>query len=135
MPKSIQQTVRLPASPAELFDSYLDPKRHAAITGHPVTISTKPGSEFRAFDGMLSGRIVAVIPKRLVVQTWRSGKWKEKDADSSLILAFSGDPGYGQIDLVHVNVADKDVQGVTEGWEKFYWAPWRKFLGQFLGQP
>ena len=130
MPKSIQQTVRLPASPAELFDSYLDPKRHAAITGHPVTISTKPGSEFRAFDGMLSGRIVAVIPKRLVVQTWRSGKWKEKDADSILILAFSGDPGYGQIDLVHVNVADNDVQGVTEGWEKFYWAPWRRFLGQ-----
>jgi len=130
MPKSIQQTVRLPASPAELFDSYLDPKRHAAITGHPVTISTKPGSEFRAFDGMLSGRIVAVIPKRLVVQTWRSGKWKEKDADSILILAFSGDPGYGQIDLIHVNVTDHDVQGVTEGWEKFYWAPWRRFLGQ-----
>jgi len=29
-----------------------------------------------------------------------------------------------------VNVADHDVQGVTEGWEKYYWAPWRKFLGQ-----
>jgi len=130
MPKTIQQTVRFPASPEELFDSYLDPGRHATITGHPVTISTKPGSEFRAFDGMLSGRIVAVVPKRLVVQTWRSGQWKKKDADSILILAFSGDPGYGQIDLVHVNIADQDVQGVTEGWEKFYWAPWRKFLGQ-----
>src|SRR6266850_1690435 len=114
MPKTIQQTVRFAASPEELFDSYLDPGRHATITGHPVTISTKPGSEFRAFDGMLSGRIVAVVPKRLVVQTWRSGQWKKKDADSILILAFSGDPGYGQIDLVHVNIADQDVQGVTE---------------------
>ena len=130
MPKTIQQTVRFPASPEELFDSYLDPRRHAVITGHPVTISTKPGSKFRAFDGMLSGRIVAVIPKRLVVQTWRSGKWEKQDADSILILAFSGDPGYGQIDLIHVNVADHDVQGVTEGWEKSYWALWRRFLGQ-----
>ena len=33
MPKTIQQTVRFPAPPEELFDSYLDPARHAAMTG------------------------------------------------------------------------------------------------------
>jgi activator of HSP90 ATPase len=130
MPKTIQQSVRLPASPDDLFDSWLDPARHAAITGQPVTISAKPGGEFRAFDGQLSGRIVAVIPKRLIVQTWRSQKWTKQDPDSILVLTFSGDRGYGQIDLVHVNVADHDFQGVTEGWEKFYWGPWRRFLGQ-----
>ncbi len=130
MPKTIQQSVRFPVSPDELFDSYLDPERHAAITGHPVEIAARPGSEFRAFDGMLSGRIVAVIPKRLIVQTWRAYHWKKEDADSILVLVFSGDPGYGQIDLVHVDVADHDFQGVTEGWEKYYWAPWRRFLGQ-----
>ena len=37
---------------------------------------------------------------------------------------------YGQIDLVHVNVADHDFEDVSKGWEKYYWAPWRKFLGQ-----
>ena len=129
MPKTIQQTVRFPAPPEELFDSYLDPERHAAITGHPVRIAAQPGSEFRAFDGMLSGRIVAVVPKRLIVQTWRAHHWTTEDPDSILILAFSGDRGYGQIDLVHVDVADHDAQGVTEGWEKYYWAPWRRFLG------
>ena len=130
MPKTIQQTVRLPAPPGELFDSYLDPKRHGAITGLAVTIGARPGSEFRAFDGMLSGRIVAVVPKRLIVQTWRSTKWRREDSDSVLVLAFSGDPGFGQIDLVHVNVADGDARDVEEGWEKYYWAPWRRFLGQ-----
>ncbi len=130
MPKTIQQTVRFAAPPDELFDSYLDPARHAAITGHPVQIATRPGGEFRAFDGMLSGRIVAVIPKRLIVQTWRSSHWKKEDADSILVLAFSGDRGYGQVDLVHMQVADHDFEGVTEGWETYYWAPWRRFLGQ-----
>jgi len=129
MPKTIQQTVRFPAPPEELFDSYLDPARHAAMTGQPAQISARPGGEFRAFDGRLSGRIVAVIPKRLIVQTWRAHHWTKEDADSILVLAFSGDRGYGQIDLIHVNVADHDVQGVTEGWEKYYWAPWRRFLG------
>jgi len=130
VPKTIRQTVRFPAPPDDLFDSYLDPARHAAITGHPVEISTHPGAEFRAFDGRLSGRIVAVIPKRLIVQLWRSSQWKTEDPDSVLILAFSGDRGYGQIDLVHVNVADHDAKDVTDGWERYYWAPWRRSLGQ-----
>jgi len=129
-PRDIRQTVRLPASPDDLFDSYLDPERHAAITGQPVQISPKPGSEFRAFDGALSGRVVAVVPKRLIVQTWRASHWKKEDVDSVLVLAFSGDRAYGQIDLVHVNVADHDFKDVSEGWEKYYWAPWRKHLGQ-----
>jgi len=73
---------------------------------------------------------VAVVPKRLIVQTWRASQWKNEDIDSVLVLGFSGDRAYGQIDLVHVNVADHDLQGVSEGWEKYYWAPWRKYLGQ-----
>jgi activator of HSP90 ATPase len=130
VPKTLQQTVRLPAPADELFDSYLDPRRHAAITGQAVRIAAAPGSEFSAFDGMLSGRIVAVVPKRLIVQTWRSGKWTKMDADSVLVLTFSGDRAYGQIDLVHVNVADHDFEDVSDGWEKYYWTPWRRFLGQ-----
>jgi hypothetical protein len=31
----------------------------------------------------------------------------------------------GRVELVHVNVADQDVQ---EGWEKYYWTPWLKYL-------
>ena len=33
MPKTIQQTVTLPAPAEELYRMYVDPKRHAAITG------------------------------------------------------------------------------------------------------
>ena len=121
-PRDIRQTVRLPASPDKLFESYLDPARHAAISGQPVHIAPEPGGEFRAFDGVISGRIVALVPKRLIVQTWRASHWKKDDIDSVLVLAFSGDRAYGQIDLVHVNVADHDF--------KDYWTPWRKYLGQ-----
>jgi uncharacterized protein YndB with AHSA1/START domain len=28
----------------------------------------------------------------------------------------------------HANVADHDLDGVTEGWSKFYWDPWRAYL-------
>jgi activator of HSP90 ATPase len=128
MPKTVQQTAVLPASPDRLFDMYLDPKQHAAITGADVSISSQPGAEFKAFNGMLSGRVLAITPKRMIVQTWRSSNWRADDLDSILILTFDHDSAGGRIELAHVNVPDHDYDGVNEGWEKFYWTPWRRYL-------
>jgi activator of HSP90 ATPase len=67
VPKTIQQSVMLPAPAPELYRMYLDPRRHAAITGAPVRIGSKPGSAFRAFGGALSGKMLYTRPGRLIV--------------------------------------------------------------------
>jgi len=128
MPRTIQQAAVFPASPDRLFDMYLDPAAHAAFTGSPVTISSKAGAEFQAFDGMISGTILQIVPKRLIVQSWRASSWKREEMDSTLILTFWADEAGGRIELVHVNVADHDFAGVSQGWEKYYWSPWREYL-------
>lgn len=124
----IYQTVTLPASAEALFDMYLDPARHAAITGQPVVIGEDSGAEFRAFGDMLSGTMLHVVRPRLIVQSWRSVIFNAEDRDSTLILSFADQDGRGCIDLVHLDVPDHDYDGVTEGWEKFYWTPWREYL-------
>ena len=128
MSKTIQIAAALPAAPDRLFDMYLDAHEHAAFTGAPVTISAAPGAPFRAFSGVLTGTILQVVPKRLIVQSWRSPHWTESDLDSTLILTFLPDPEGGRIELVHVNIVDQDFAGVSHGWEKFYWTPWRDYL-------
>ena len=128
MPKTIQQSVTLPAAAADLYRMYLSPRTHAAIIGAPVKISAKPGSAFRAFGGALSGKMLHARPGRMIVQTWRSTNFGRKDLDSILVLRFSSRGKSGRIELVHVNVADRDVRGVTEGWKKYYWTPWRAYL-------
>ena len=130
MPKLVQQSVTLPAPPERLYDIYLDPSLHAEFTGAPVTIGSTPGAEFRAFGDMLSGRMLHTAPKRMIVQSWRAFHWKPEDLDSILILTFWPDPAGGRIDLMHVNVADHDVEGVSEGWKKYYWDPWRAYLSK-----
>ena len=130
MPKLVQQSVPLPAPQERLYDMYLDPSLHAEFTGAPVTIGGTPGAEFRAFGDMLLGRMLHTVPKRMIVQSWRAFHWKPEDLDSILILTFWPDAAGGRIDLMHVNVADHDVDGVTEGWKKFYWDPWRAYLSK-----
>jgi len=128
MGKDIQQSIELPASPEILFEMYVDAKQHSAFTGSEVTVSREPGSPFSAFGGALSGRMVATVPGSLVVQTWRSTNFAADDPDSILVLAFSKAASGGRIDLVHTGVADRDYEGVNEGWRKYYWDPWRTFL-------
>jgi activator of HSP90 ATPase len=128
MPKTIQQSVTLRATADDLYRTYLNPKRHAAITGAPVKISARPGSPFRAFNGALSGKMLFTRPGQMIVQSWRSTGFGRKDLDSILVLTFGSRGKSGRIRLVHVNVADRDARGVTEGWKKYYWRPWQAYL-------
>ena len=128
MSRTIHLAASLPAPPERLFDMYLDADAHAAFTGSPVTISPTPGAPFRAFGGVLSGTILQVVPKRLIVQSWRSPHWGPADLDSTLILTFVPEQGGGRIELAQINVVETDFAGVSHGWEKFYWTPWRAYL-------
>lgn len=128
MPRTIIMAASLPATPDRLFDMYLNAAEHAAFTGLPVTLEPHAGGVFRAFDGMLSGKILHIEPKTLVVQTWRSVNWPLTAMDSVLTLSFWPAEDGTRIELVHVNVPEEDFAGVSRGWETYYWAPWRKYL-------
>jgi len=109
---------------------YLDPKQHAAFTGAAVKIAARPGAPFVAFGGALSGTILQVVPNRLIVQAWRSTNFAKHDLDSTLVLSFWPKGRGARIELTHVNIADSDFAGVSEGWSKYYWAPWRTYLAR-----
>jgi len=130
MARAIQQSVTLKASPQKLFNAFLDSKLHSAITGAPAKVSRKVGGRFTAHGGALRGKNLLIVPGKLVVQAWRSTNFKASDPDSVLILQFSSAPGGGRIDLTHVGVAPQDLRGVTLGWPKYYWKPWKKYLAK-----
>ncbi len=124
----IFQTVVLPASAETLFEMYLDPNSHQAITGAPVAIGNERGAPFEAFNGSLTGTTLEVVKPTLIVQSWRSTEFKDTDPDSTLILSFTPKGNEGRIDLIHLDVPDQDYDGVNEGWEKYYWDPWRDHI-------
>jgi activator of HSP90 ATPase len=130
MPRTILQAVHLPAPPARLYAQYLNSSTHATITGAQARVTAKPGSAFSAFGGTLSGRILHLVSRRLIVQAWRASHWPKSDVDSTLILSFHPEKGGGRIELTHVDVPEHDFAGVSEGWEKYYWAPWRAYLSR-----
>lgn len=128
MPKNLLLAASFAAAPDRLFDMYLDAPTHSAFTGATVVIEPRAGTAFSAFDGILSGRLLHVEPKRLIVQSWRSQNWPTAAVDSILVLSFVEQPDGARIELAQINVPEEDYAGVSQGWEKYYWTPWRAYL-------
>lgn len=128
MSHTLSIAVDLPATPAQLYRMYINPKLHGAITGFPVKIAARAGARFEAFGGAISGTMLQFVPKRLIVQSWRSTHFGKRDVDSTLVLSFLPHRKGGRIMLTHVNVAERDFGGVSDGWAKYYFVPWRAYL-------
>ena len=62
------------------------------------------------------------------MQTWRSTHFSGDDIDSVLVLSFLPEKEGARIELAQINVSDNDFAGVSHGWEKYYWTPWRAYL-------
>lgn len=128
MTRAIQQRVKFKASAARLFKLYMDSGQHTAATHAKALVSQEVGGRFSAFGGMITGKMLAIVPNHMIVQAWRAKHWKKTDLDSTLVLTFRETKQGTQIDLVHVNVPDHDHKGVRNGWAKYYWRPWRAYL-------
>ena len=125
----IEQSVSFSATPAKLYELFMDSAKHSAATGMPAKVSRKVGGKWSAFGGMILGKNLVLIPNRRIVQAWRSSEWKKADPDSLLVVGFEKAAGSDTtVHLVHVGVPSYDHQGVTQGWVKFYWDPWKVYL-------
>jgi activator of HSP90 ATPase len=128
MKPPIEQSVKFPCSPQALFEMYMDSAQHSASTGARAQITRRAGGRFTAFDGALNGRNLLIVPNRMIVQAWRSTAFKQDDPDSILVLEFSKVAGGAKVHMVHVNVPPQDHHGVSKGWPKYYWKPWKAYL-------
>ena len=104
--------------------------RALGVHRRAAVVEPRAGTDFSAFGGVLTGRLLHVEPKRLIAQTWRSTNFPASAIDSVLVLTFWKQADGVRIELVQVNVADEDFAGVCQGWEKYYWTPWRDYLSR-----
>lgn len=130
MARVIRSSATYPkATPAKLYELFMDSAKHTAATGMPAKISAKVGGNWSAFGGMILGKSLFLIPDRMIVQTWRFSEWKKADPDSILVASFEKSVNGGaRVELIHVGVPEYDHEGVTKGWVKFYWEPWKEYL-------
>ena len=126
--KTILQKVKFKAAPKELYEIFLDPKKHSQATGAKATGSDKVGGTFTAWNGYIKAKTLALVPGRLIVQSWRASSFKKGDPDSVLVLTFEKAPGGALLTMTHTAVPDHKASDFKTGWYESYWEPIREYL-------
>lgn len=125
---TIRQKVSVPASPEEVYQAFVDPKKHTAFTGSKATSNPKVGGRFTAWDGYISGKNVELERGKRIVQEWVTTEWPKNYPPSRLELTFEEAKGGTEISMVHSNVPAEQKEELKEGWAESYWKPLKDYF-------
>jgi activator of HSP90 ATPase len=117
----------IPASPREIYDAWLDGRRHSAMTGARATASTRVGGRFSAWDGYASGRNLELDPGRRIVQSWRTTDFAASDPDSTVTVTLAPATGGTKVTLVHAGLTGDGADYKT-GWRDYYFTPMKAYF-------
>lgn len=129
MPKTIYQKVVFRSTKTkDLYDLYMDSKKHSLATGAAASISPKERGRFSAHDNYIKGKNFQLLKNRLIVQSWRAADWNKNDVDSTFIICLEQKGNDALLYVTHANVPDNEYDSIKNGWHEYYWKPWKKFL-------
>jgi len=130
MAKTIIQKIVFKNLPiATLYNTYMNAKEHSASVGVIAKIQNKQGAKFSAHDSYVT-REKSSTNQGQIVQSWRASDWSKSDVDSTFILLLEQMGNNSIITMVHANVLDRHFAGVKEGWDDYYWKPWKKYFAE-----
>jgi uncharacterized protein YndB with AHSA1/START domain len=137
--ESIHHEVFLSASPQRVYESLTDPEQFqkvtmlsAAVTSGMVKsgsaqISKDVGGTFSLFGGVISGRIIELMPNERIVQAWRAADWPPGVYSIARFELRSNGKGTKLV-FDHTGFPAGAAQHLAEGWKGNYWEPLNEAL-------
>lgn len=125
---TIKQNVVVPASPDEVYETFLDAEKHSAFTGSKATCNPKVGGKFTAWDGYISGKNLELEKGKKIVQEWITTAWPPGYPPSRLELTLKKVKEGTEISMSHSNVPAEQADDYEQGWTNFYWNPLRDYF-------
>jgi uncharacterized protein YdhG (YjbR/CyaY superfamily)/uncharacterized protein YndB with AHSA1/START domain len=130
---TIEQAVFFEATPEEVYDALLDPKKHSQFTGSPAATNSKKGATFTAWEGYITGKNLELVKGKRIVQDWRTTEFPDYYPFSRLELTLKAKKGGTELKMVHSKVPADQVAEYTGGWKSAYWDPLKDYFAQRNG--
>ena len=127
--RTIRQTALIRnATPAEIYATLMDSRRHGALSGQPASVSARVGGAWKVGHD-LEGRQLTLVKDRRIVQTWRANNWPA-GVYSKATFALAKARGGTRITFTQTGVPSEFYKEISTGWRTYYWAPLRKVFAK-----
>jgi activator of HSP90 ATPase len=134
MKKTIRQKVIVAAKPVEVYEAFVDAKKHSAFTGSKATGEGKVGGKFTAWDGYISGKFLELDEGKKIVQELITTEWPEGYPPSRFELTLRKVKDGTEVSMVHSDVPAEQAEELREGWNEFYWKPPKAYFKELHKQ-
>jgi len=127
--KNIEQDIIIKSPPNEIYEAFMDAKKHSKFTESKAKVSREIGGSFSIFEGSLSGKNVELIQDKKIVQTWRGdGDNWPKGYYSTITLVLEPVDDGTLIKFSQTDIPEGAYESVKEGWNTYYWEPLKEML-------
>lgn len=124
----IKQVAIIDASPMDVYEAYVDPKKHAAFTGDSATGTAKVGGKFAAGNGYISGKYLKLEKGKRILHEWTTTEWPKGYPPSLVELILKPKGKRTELTMTHTKVPAEQAADYDQGWKDFYWEPMKKYF-------
>ncbi len=127
---SFKVTAKFPVTARELYEAWLDSKKHGEMTGAGAKTGSKVGSKFSAWDGYIQGKTLELVPVQRIVQAWRTTDFPTGCDDSVIEVMFQDFDGGCKMTIRHTSIPKGQGDEYKEGWRQFYFKPMKEYFAR-----
>lgn len=126
--ETIRQKVLIEAAPEEVYEAYVNPKKHAEFTGSPATGTPRVGGGFTAWDGYISGKFLRLEDGKKAILEWKTTEWPAGYPPSLVELTLKEKGKKTELTMVHSRVPAEQAKEYAWGWKDYYWEPLKEYF-------
>jgi activator of HSP90 ATPase len=126
--ETIRQRITVHASPIEVYEAYVDAKKHSEFTGSKATFNPTVNGDFTAWNGYIYGKNLELQQGKRIVQEWSTTEWPKNQPPSRLELILKKTRTGTTILVLQSGVPGEQVVEITQGWIDFYWNPLKAYF-------
>jgi uncharacterized protein YndB with AHSA1/START domain len=124
------ETIIPNASAQQVYEAWMDSRKHAEFTSDTADIQPEPGGSFTIGSGYITGRNLELEPYRRIVQAWRTTEFPDAAPDSWLEVILEDTPEGCALTLNQKNVPEDQVESYREGWQEYYFEPLQNYFAK-----
>lgn len=126
--RTLKQKIVISANPDEVYEIFIDSKKHSEVTGGKATSEPKVWGKFTAWDGYIFGKHLELEKGKKIVQEWSTTEWPKGYPPSIFELNFKKVDDGTEIEMIHSKVPEEQADDYEEDWKEYYWNPIREYF-------